>query len=1048
MAKKINNWYNTGDLENNILKFWKEKNIFEKLKEKNKNGTQWSFLDGPITANNPMGIHHAWGRALKDLFQRYWAMNGRKQRYQNGYDCQGLWVEVEVEKELGFKTKKDIEAYGIDKFVEKCKARVNKYADKITQQSILLGYWMNWNNSYFTMSDENNYTIWAFLKKCHERGLIYKGHDVMPWCPRCGTGISQHEMQEGYKEVSHLSIIAKFKIKTRTNEYFLVWTTTPWTLSSNVAIAVHPDLEYVKIEQEESFYYIQKDLAELVMKKNKKTYTIIKTFTGQEIIDMDLYYEGPFDDLPAQQDAIKAHKVISWKEISNTEGTGIVHIAPGCGAEDFQLGKEYDLPAICPINDAGIFIEDFGSLTGKNEMDVADDVVRKLEKEEKLFSSDNFIHSYPHCWRCSTPLLFRLVNEWFIEMDSWRNDIKEVAKQIQWIPSYGLDLELDWLTNMRDWMISKNRYWGLALPFWECEKCGRIEVIGSYEELKIKATEGWDKFEGKTPHKPWIDAVKIKCEKCGAIVSRIKAVGNPWLDAGIIPYSTVKYNSDKSYWQEWIPADLVLECFPGQFRNWFYSLLAMSTMMENIPPFKTLVGHALVRDENGEEMHKSKGNAIWFDDAVKKIGADIIRWTFFLHDIQKNINFGYIIAKQLRGKFFNTLWNCHAFFTNYANLIEYQAPVESEPHLKDNIFDRWIISKTNILIQTCRKSVEDYNIRTACTAINDYIDDLSNWYIRHNRRRFWKTKDDKDTINAFNTLYECMYTLICILAPFVPFITEEIYQSFIKNFKKDARESVHLCDFPSFREELIDKDLIKEMDTIKNITKAALFARQSANIKIRHPLQELSISIEEQNQYIITKFEKLLKDDLNIKEIRILKTDEEAPFEYNVKPDIPTIKDQYPKNVGEYIKAINAHKDMIAKRLKNKEKDIVIDSLPITEELLILEKISPENLSYAPFTNGWVSLNVALTPEFILEGQMRDLIRKAQVLRKELDFEAEDRIEIKYHTTSKILSNVIDVHKEYICNELLCLHLIKKENLEGNKLKINNEEIILNIKVI
>ncbi len=1049
MSNKVDNWYDINQLEKSILDFWKENDIFGKLIDKNKNGKVWSFIDGPITANNPMGIHHAWGRALKDMFQRFWAMQGRRERYQNGFDCQGLWVEVEVEKELGFKTKKDIEDFGIDKFVEKCKARVRNFAKRITDQSIRLGYWMDWNDSYFTMSEENNYTIWSFLKKCHSKGLIYKGHDVIPWCPRCGTGISQHEMQEGYEEVSHKSVIVRFKIKERQNEYFLVWTTTPWTLAANVAIAVNPQLDYVKIKQGDSFYYMQKDTVESVMKHGKTAYTVVETLSGQAIIDMHLHYEGPFDTIPAQADAVKSHTAIAWKDISNTEGTGIVHIAPGCGAEDFQLGKENGLPAIAPIDDCGIFLKGFDFLTGKSALDVADDVIGKLKENGKLFASENYTHAYPHCWRCGTALLFRLVDEWFIEMDSWRNDIKEVAKQINWIPGYGLNLELDWLSNMRDWMISKNRFWGLALPIWECDECRHIEVIGSYEELKEKAIEGWDRFEGKTPHRPWIDAVKIKCAKCGARTSRISSVGNPWLDAGIVPYSTVKYNSDKAYWKEWVPADLVLECFPGQFRNWFYSLLAMSTMLENIPPFKTLVGHALVRDEKGEEMHKSKGNAIWFDDAVEKYGSDIIRWMFFLHDIKTNINFGYGGLSQLRGKFFNTLWNCYAFFTNYALLIDYRSPAKFDSVQKENVFDRWIISKTNMLVKECRKAIEEYEVKDACQAINEYLDDLSNWYIRHNRRRFWKTKDDKDTINAFHTLDECLFMLIRLLAPFIPFITEEMYQKMVRGFGRDAAESVHLCEYPAAQDQLIDSVVLGEMDLVKDVINAALSARQAANTKIRQPLKEMSISIEEANKPVLVKFEKLLKDDLNIKEVRILKAGEEPPYEYNLKPDIPAIKaKQQPDAVGAIIKIVNANKAAIAGRLKKGEKEIVIDSHAITEEQLIVEKVFPPNISYAEFGKGWLSLDLTLTDELIIEGQMRDFIRKAQVLRKELGFEAEDRIEIKYHTSSEVLSKVVDVHREYICDELLCLKFDKADNLKGNEIDINNEKVTLEMKVI
>ena len=635
--------------EHAVLKFWAENETFNKVRAKNENGPVWSFLDGPITANNPMGVHHAWGRTYKDVFERYHAMMGHRQRYQNGFDCQGLWVEVEVEKELGFKTKKDIEEYGIARFVEKCKERVRTYSAIQTEQSIRLGYWMDWDNSYYTMTDENNYTIWRFLRKCHDRGLIYKGTDVMPWCPRCGTGISQHEMHEGYREVTDPSIIVRMPIRGREKEYLLVWTTTPWTLAANVACAVHPDLPYSKVEQDGEVYYLGRNCVGQM--QDKGAFKVLKDVPGSELLGLE--YDGPFDELPASADAKAAHRVVAWSMVSDDEGTGIVHIAPGCGKEDFDLlGGLGGFPVIAPLNEAGVYVDGFGPLSGKFAGDVKDDVFASLREKGMYYKGGPYTHSYPHCWRCSTALLFRHVHEWYVNM-SWRDEIKEVAKQVRWIPEWGLDRELDWLDNMRDWMISKKRYWGLALPIFECA-CGWFDVIGSRDELKERAVAGWDEFDGHTPHRPHIDAVRVKCGKCGKEAPRIKDVGNPWLDAGIVAYSTVNYSTDREYWAKWIPADLVTECFPGQFRNWFYAMLAMSTMMENVPPFKTLLGHALVRDEKGEEMHKSSGNAIWFEHAAEKMGVDVMRWIFCRQDPASNLNFGYGIGKQLERTVFNT----------------------------------------------------------------------------------------------------------------------------------------------------------------------------------------------------------------------------------------------------------------------------------------------------------------------------------------------------------------------------------------------------------
>ena len=642
--------------ERAILDFWQRTSAFEALREQNRNGPRWSFLDGPITANNPMGVHHAWGRTYKDAFQRYHAMLGQQLRYQNGFDCQGLWVEVEVEKELKLRSKRDIENLvpgdtfaSIDHFVSLCKQRVDQFARVQTEQSIRLGYWMDWDRtdadwakpagqrrSYFTMSEENNYTIWSFLKKCHQRGLIYQGYDTMPWCPRCSVGLSQMEMSEGYQMVAHRSVFVRLPLRDRPGENLLVWTTTPWTLSSNVGAAVNPELTYLKVLHKDQVYYLargaftaqrleeqfrRKEWVEGVPRlksleqhfKEKGGYEIVGDVKGADMLGWA--YDGPFDDLPAQQhpfgfpeevaeivrkqswspdrSARDLHRVIAWKEVGENEGTGIVHIAPGCGKEDFVLGKTEGLPPIAPLDEFGCFVPGFGSLEGKSAVDNAttDLVFQELQSRGLMFAWERYPHSYPHCWRCKTELLYRLVDEWFIRM-SWRDEIMAVVKQGTFLPESinGQKKELEWLTNMGDWMISKKRFWGLALPIWVDEETGEFEVVGSQQELQERAVEGWDEFAGHTPHRPWVDQVVIRNPKTGNVMRRVPDVGNPWLDAGIVPYSTMGYNHDRAEWAKWFPADFITESFPGQFRNWFYALLAMSTMMENRPPFRTLLG--------------------------------------------------------------------------------------------------------------------------------------------------------------------------------------------------------------------------------------------------------------------------------------------------------------------------------------------------------------------------------------------------------------------------------------------------------------------------
>ncbi len=878
MYKRVNSWVNLVKLESQILKFWEHEKIFEKLRKKNKDKPKWSFLDGPMTANNPMGVHHAWGRTLKDVYQRYWAMNGRELRYQSGFDCQGIWIEVEVEKELGFKSKRDIEQYGLDKFVNKCRERAIKYSNVITEQSKRLGFWMDWDNSYSTMSDDNNYTIWSFLKKAHEKNLIYKGNGVVPWCTRCGTGISQHEMRDGYKEIKHISVSTIFPIVDRQKEGLLVWTLTPWTLTSNVAVAVNPKSTYLKVKQGDWIYYISKNTAEKVFKE-KQTWNVLAELKGIDLVG--LRYTGPFDELPVQKNLKgQHHVVVPWDEVKEDEGTGFAHIASGCRVEDHSFGKKNNLTVLSPIDESGIFIDGYGKFTGKSALSTTKEMMQDLEKKNILYTSEEFTHSYPHCWRCNSELLFRLVDEWFIAVEPWREEIKGIAKQIKWIPSFGLDLELEWLNSMEDWMISKKRYWGLALPIWECEDCNSFEIIGSLEELKERVVEGWEQFEGTSPHRPWVDELKIICPKCGKKILRIKDIGNPWLDAGIVPYSTVQYNTNKDYWKEWIPADLVLECFPGQFRNWFYSLLATSTIMEKIAPFKTLVGYAVVEDENGEEMHKSKGNAIWFDDAAQKIGAELIRWIFCSNELTTNLRFGYKQAKLVKGNFVNTLWNSYSFFVNSARLINFKYGEGSIVEVnKRSDFDRWIIFKLNLLVKKCQTSFKEYDVKSATCEIENFVTVLSNWYIKNNRVRFLRTEMDEDTKAAFQTLSEVLSVLIKLFAPILPFLSEAMYRNIVVVAEPDKPESVHLTEYPVADESVFDQEIIEDMEAVISINSVALSARKKAKIKLRQPLSRVIISPNSEKEIrAVKRFSNLLKLELNVKEIELVDIKTECPL--------------------------------------------------------------------------------------------------------------------------------------------------------------------------
>ncbi len=1096
MYRKVKPWVDLIELEHRILDFWKETDAFGKLRRQNADKPPWSFLDGPITANNPMGVHHAWGRTLKDCFQRYWAMNGRDLRYQNGFDCQGLWVEVEVEKEMGFTSKRDIEEFGVDRFVEMCKERVRKFSGIQTEQSIRLGYWMDWDDSYYTMSDENNYTIWSFLKKCHERGKIYRGNDVMPWSGRSGTGYSQMEVVEGRKLVAHEALFLRFPLRGREKENLLVWTTTPWTLTSNIAAMVNGELEYVKLRSKadgELYYFAAENLHFKRLQKEydekrdwlpgvPKLKTLAEVFDESGGYEIEGYvkgadmvgweYEGPFDELEAQsivggypftdpqvkQSGIEAHRVIDGGRDSHGspivvagEGTGIVHTAPGCGDIDHIVGKELGLPHLAPLNDEAKFLDKFGDLTGRHALDeeTVQWVIESLKSKKYLVHTEMYPHVYPHCWRSGDPLVFRLVDEWYINMD-WRDEIKEIVKQIRWIPEWGEERELEWLTNMRDWMISKKRYWGLALPIWLCEKCDRFDVVGSREELKERATEGWEAFEGHSPHKPWIDGIKLACPHCGGTMNRVPDVGNPWLDAGIVPYSTVRYNTDREYWKKWIPSELVLECFPGQFRNWFYSLLAMSTMMENTRPFKTLVGHALVRDETGREMHKSWGNAIWFDEAVEKMGADIMRWIYCRHENTTNLSFGYGIGKEVRGKFFNTFWNTYSFFVNYARLDEFTPPAEPTPIEQRPDFDRWILSNLQILIRDVRSSIENFNTRNTCHLIETFVDELSNWYIRHSRRRFWKGKDDADSRMAYETLYECLYALIRLVAPMMPFATEEMYQNLVLSHDADAPESVHHTDYPLVKEEWIDEELSEHMAAIQRIISLALATREKARLKVRQPLQTLIIGPADDNEFAASeRFVEMLKEDLNVKGLDIRPVKAECPATFVVKPNFKTLGKRLGPKMKIAAAAIAEQSAKLAAGLKDGQSILTInldgDVIPFEKEDLIVEMQAPEGLAVAVDLDTWTAIDTVITEPLRLEGLMRELLRRLQVLRKDVGLEIEDRIVITYATESEDIQSIVADYQDYLKEELLALELKAGEPTDGKTYKLGDHSVTVSL---
>ena len=1043
-------------MEHETLAFWRERGTFAQLRAQNADGPHWSFLDGPITANNPMGVHHAWGRTYKDLFQRFHAMLGEAQRWQNGFDCQGLWVEVNVERDLGFTSKRDIEAYGIAEFVSLCKQRVLTFAARQTEQSERLGYWMDWNDpdelrrlrdllaadpsqvatiegrsgpvtdsvemlvgrlgmpdvggSYFTFSNENNDLIWGFLAECHRRGWIYKGHDTMPWCARCGTGISQHEMTEGYQDRDDPGLTIRLPLIDRTGEALLVWTTTPWTLTSNVAAAVGPGITYVRVRRGEDILWLGKGTLKTAL---EGSFEVLEERLGSDLVGWR--YVGPFDHLPAVEAAFAkgtrdepnvpyVHRVVAWNEVGEDEGTGIVHIAPGCGAEDFALGKTLGLPIIAPLDESGIFLDGFGALSGRDVRDVTEPIVEHLRHEGRFERLETYTHRYPHCWRCGTPLVFRLVDEWYISMgevydqpretltkeqvdQSLRYQIMEVVDQIRWIPGFGYERELDWLLNMHDWMISKKRYWGLALPIWVCTECGTFDVISGRDDLGERAVEGWDSFEGHTPHRPYIDDVVIQCRACGGRSRRIPDVGNPWLDAGIVPFSTLHFREDADYWAKWFPADFISESFPGQFRNWFYAMLAMSTVLRREAPFKTIFGYATLFGEDGRPMHKSWGNAIEFDEAAERMGVDVMRWLYMSARPDDNILFGWHTADEARRRLL-VLWNVYAFFVTYARLSGWEpAPADPRPAERSPM-DRWILSRCAALAAGVEDRLADFDALDATRLIEAFIDDLSTWYLRLSRRRFSRGSG-ADRAAAFATLHAALVTVARVAAPILPFLAEELYGNLVTTADSSAPHSVHLTRFPTAElGPLRDEGLETAMGVARRTVDLARTLRGNAGLKGRQPLARLWVALPGGDLHELEALVALIAEEVNVRDVEVI-GDDSALVDRRVKVLLPKVG----KRLGPKIPTVMA-------AARNGAVDIRADgSVAIEGEVLAADEVeilaTPRPGTVVAHDDGLlVVIDTELTPELRSEGDARELQRAIQDLRKEAGLALDDRVEL------------------------------------------------------
>ena len=1007
--------------EKTILKFWQDNNIFDKLKEKNKaTGKYFATMDGPITANGmTMGLHHAFGRSLKDAMIKYRAINGYDMHYQNGFDAQGLWVEVNAEKDLGLNSKKDIEKYGIDNFTEYCMKKVNTCAEKMTEQSIRLGQWMNWEDSYFTNSDTNISTIWHFLKTCHEKGWLIEKYRPMPWCTRCGTSLSEHEMADGdaYRNDTCKAVFFKLPV---VNEDFrmLVWTTTPWTLSSNVAIAVNPELEYsiCKVKSDDKLICVCSS-ATKVLKDD--LISVERVVLGSDLVGK--VYETCFEELSVQN---FEHKIVAWDEVDATEGSGAVHIAPGCGAEDFELGQKLGLPNVCPIDDAGIFYDNFGLLSGldANKDETRDLIFEELKRRNKLYYFHDYTHRYPHCWRCKSPILFRLIKEWAISMDELRPMLIEEAKNVEWQPAFYEKRMIDWLSNMGDWSISRKRYYGLPLPIYVCPDCGKVTVVGSLEELKSLATNPSDVDNLPHLHRPYIDNVKIKCPKCSASVERIKDVGDCWLDAGIAPFSTNKYFEDRKFWEQNYPAECVIE-MKEQIRLWFYSMLVMGVALTGKSPYKKVSTYGSLLAQDGKKLSKSSPNNIPLNEAFDNIGADIIRYTFCSTNPQSDVIFSYDSTDEVRRKLLS-LWNVYVFFNTYA-IIDNPKLDGFVPNREElNIMDKWLIERTNQFARLSQKYYEEVKTCEVISEFEKFVDELSNWYIRVNRRRFWKNEEDNDKLNAYFCLEYAIKNIAMVMAPIMPFMMEYIWQNQIREVEKNECESVMLSGFKIASFEIGDESLLDKTNIVRSIIASALKLRNENNLKVKQPLSKAFVINENANTLdAISKYKTIIEDELNIKEIELTTDVEKFNNHYLtlnfrnagrvLKGDVQKMKEALENTLDsvmeEYVKAFDNGR-------------VKVEGFEAFDSDLFVKNSKPKQEFILETADGMtVVLDTTLNEELINEGILREIIRNAQVLRKEADFNIDDRIEIYISSKDKTIANILNENKEKIMSETLAI---------------------------
>ncbi len=1035
MYEKVSTNLNFVEREKKVEKFWNDNNIFRKSIDKRKDGEVYTFYDGPPTANGKPHIGHVLTRVIKDMIPRYRTMKGYKVLRKAGWDTHGLPVELEVEKKLGLDGKEQIEEYGLEPFIKECKESVWKYKGMWEDFSGTVGFWADMDDPYVTYDNNFIESEWWALKKIWEKGLLYKGHKIVPYCPRCGTPLSSHEVAQGYKDVKERSATAKFIVKGEENTYFLAWTTTPWTLPSNVALCVNPNETYVKIQAGNEKYI----LAEALVEANiTEEYTVLEKYVGTDLEYKE--YEPLFNFVTPDK---KAYYVTCDNYVTLTDGTGIVHIAPAFGEDDANVGRKYDLPFVQLVDGKGEMTKET-PWAGTFCKNADKEILINLEERGQLFNAPKFEHSYPFCWRCDTPLIYYARDTWFIKMTAVKDDLIKNNRTINWIPkTIGEGRFGAWLENVQDWGISRNRYWGTPLNIWECE-CGKRHAIGSIEELKEMSDNCPDEIE---LHRPYIDAVTIKCPDCGKEMRRVPEVIDCWFDSGAMPFAQWHYPfENKDVFEENFPADFISEAV-DQTRGWFYSLLAESTLIFNKAPYKNVIVLGHVQDENGQKMSKSKGNAVDPFDALEKHGADAIRWYFYSNSapwLPNRFHDGAVSEGQR--KFMGTLWNTYAFFVLYANIDNFDAAKHTLEYDKLSVMDKWLLSKLNTLVKTVDENLENYRITETARALDNFVDELSNWYVRRSRTRFWVKEMTQDKINAYMTLYTALVTLCKAAAPMIPFMTEDIYQNLVRSIDKSAPESIHLCDFPECDEKLIDKDLETSMEEVLQIVVLGRACRNNANIKNRQPIGTMYVKAEKElNEFYVD----IIEEELNVKEVKF--TDNVADFaSYSFKPQLKTLGRRFGKNINavrEILAGIDGNKAM-AELKETGSLKITVDGNEeaLSEEDLLIETAQTEGFESVSDYGITVVLDTNLTDELIEEGFVREIISKIQTMRKDSGFEVMDHIKASCQGNGKI-AEIINNNADAIKNDTLADE-IDTASADGNtkEWNINGEKVTLGVK--